>query len=86
MTANSTTDPAPAKIEVTYKVTVEKIIKNFPYRNRDYKEIGTGKDGEADYGYVYYDDNKTVNNTIYEQSLDSVDLPAIIKAVNGLED
>jgi len=85
MSAVDTQDQAPQKTETTYVITVTKVIQNFPFRNRDYKEIGKDEEGEPEYGYVYFDDNKKVEQAIYEQTVENVDMPAIIKAVNGME-
>jgi hypothetical protein len=90
MSATNTRDEQPAKTETVYKVTVTKIVRNFPFRNRDYKEIGTKENErthevEEDYGYVYFDDTKNVNTDIYEQEIEKIDLPEVIKAVNGMD-
>lgn len=89
MSAENTKDTVPAKVEVSYRVTVTKIVRNFPFRNRAYETIGTkvGDDGEEekDYGYVYFDDTKDVETPVYRQELDTVDLPNVIKAVNGMD-
>lgn len=90
MPAQNTTDDKPAKTEISYRVTVTKVIKNFPFRNREYKKIDTATDeygqDKDEYGYVYFDDSKNVEITVYEQRLESVDMPEIIKAVNGMDD
>lgn len=89
MSAENTKDPEPGKTEISYRVTVTKIIRNFPIRNRDYQKIGTKNDeyGEEkdEYGYVYFDDTKDVETSIYKQEVEEIDLPEVIKAVNGME-
>lgn len=84
MQVSDTTDSAPAKTEVTYKVTVTKIVKNFPFRNREYKKFSDDEDDD-NYGYVYFDDTKDINTTVYEQTIDEVDMPSVIKAVNKMD-
>lgn len=84
MPALDSHDEQPAKTETTYSVSVTKVVRNFPFRNREYKEVGKDENNETEYGYVYFDDSKKVETIVYEQELADISLPAIIKAVNGI--
>lgn len=86
MSATNTDDPKPGKTEIVYWVRVTKIIRNFPYRNKEYQKIGEDAEGEAEYAYVYFDDSKNIETDIYEQVVETVDMPLVIKAVNGMSD
>jgi hypothetical protein len=85
MSASNTKDDNPAANEVTYRVTVTKITTNVVFRDREYKEIGQKDDGESEYGYVYFDNIKDVVTNVYKQELEDIDMPAVIKAVNGMD-
>lgn len=85
MSATNTKDPEPGKTETVYRVRVTKIVRNFPFRNRDYQKIGEDAEGEAEYAYVYFDDSKDVETDVYEQTVEEVDMTEVIKAVNGME-
>jgi hypothetical protein len=82
-------DDKPMKTETIYKVLVIKVTKSFPYRDKSYevvnKIVDEHGDEKKDYGYVYYDDTKDVEDVIYRQELEEIDLPQIIKAVNNME-
>lgn len=85
MSATNTEDPKPYKTETIYRIRVTKIVRNFPFRNRDYQKISEDDQGEAEYAYVYFDDSKDVELDVYEQTVEYIDMAEVIKAVNGME-
>jgi hypothetical protein len=80
-----TTDSNPAQSVVTYRVTVTKVTTNVVFRDREYKKFSDDEEDEK-YGYVYFDNTKDVETVAYKQELDEIDLPEVIKAVNGMSD
>ena len=69
-----------------YRVLIEK-IQDVDYVSREYEKLadsGNKQDGGAVYGYVECPATKTETTEIYVQSLDEIDLPAIIKATNKM--
>jgi len=75
-------------IETTehFRVTITRTgLKH--YTDRDYKKIadsGNEKDGGAVYGYVEYPASEQEETKGYEQEMQSLDLAAVIKAVNKI--
>jgi C4-type Zn-finger protein len=89
MSADNTKDNEPGITETTYRITITKVVKNFPFRNKEYQKVGVDQDEEGEdktrYGYVYFDDTKDVETQVYRQEIDSIELPEIIKAVNRMD-
>lgn len=90
MSKEDNSDPAPATVEVAYQITITKIERNVPFRNKEYEKIGVKKDPDTgeekdEYGYVYFDDTKIVEGVLYKQELAQIQLPEIIKAANGMD-
>jgi len=90
MSAVDTNDPKDLPEVVEYQVIVKQIRRNVKVRSHEYKYLGTTTknkfgDAEKEYGYVYFDEFVTRESEIYNQRIDDVDLPAIIKAANRME-
>lgn len=68
-----------------YKITIEKIDKNVPFKNKEYKKIGVDADGEDDFDYVYFDDTRTETETVYEQIVEDLTMQDVIKVINGVK-
>ena len=69
-----------------YEVTIKR-IGQWVSRGKEYKKIadtGNEKDGGIVYGYVYSDSIEQGETLVLKQTLDTIDLPAVIKAINGL--
>lgn len=72
-----------------FKIEITKIEESVPYKSREWKRLRedetndpTGKN-EA-YGYVTEEGTKTVTTTVLEQTVDDLDMAAVIKAINKL--
>jgi hypothetical protein len=86
MPATNTHDDQVPKVETLYHVRITKVDRNVSFRDREYKKIGVNNDGEDEYGYVYFDNTKTVETDVYEQKVEDIDVTAVIKAVNGMDE
>lgn len=89
MSGVDTNDPKDLPEIVEYEVIVKRIRRNVKVRNHEYKDLGTTtKDSygneEKEYGYVYFDEFVTKENEIYNQRVDDIDLPQVIRAVNKM--
>ena len=69
---------------VFYKVTVEKIETDVPFRDKKYEIVGKDADGENVGDYVYFDSTKTVETGIFEQTVEELDMKKLVSVVNGL--
>jgi hypothetical protein len=70
-----------------YKITIEK-IETVKYMARDYEKIadtGNKQDNGPVYGYVEHPEERQATTTILEQTIETLDLPEVIKAVNQLK-
>lgn len=86
MATVDTNDPKEIPEVIEYQVTVKRIRKNVKVREHEYKDLGTkDANGEKEYGYVYFDGYATKEVEVYDQRVDEIDLPAVIKAVNKME-
>lgn len=86
MSSVDTNDPKELPEVVKYEITVKRITRNVKVRDSEYRDLGTkDKDGDTERGYVYFDKFVTKENEVYSQTVDDIDLPAVIKAVNGME-
>lgn len=74
-----------ADARVMYKVTIER-FSWVPATQREYVRVADtgGKDGGAQYGYVEKPGWEKLTRTLLVQETDTLDLSAVIKAVNGL--
>lgn len=66
-----------------YKIEIIKVTKDVPFKNKEYKVTGKDQVGEDTYEYVYFDDTKDVEETVYTQQVDDVDLVNVISAFNN---
>lgn len=81
-----TNDPKELEEVIEYQITVKRIRRNVKVRSHEYKDLGTkDADGEKEYGYVYFDEFVTKEAEVYDQRVEDIDLPAVIKAVNKME-
>lgn len=86
MSVIDTNDPKDLPEVIEYQVIVKRIRKNVKTRDHAYKNLGTkDENGEDEYGYVYFDKFVTTETEVYNQRVDKIDLPEVIKAVNGME-
>lgn len=69
---------------MSYKVTITKITNDVPFKNKAYEEIGKKSDGDPEYGYVYFDDTKTVTEDVFEQTVDELNIKAVVSVINGI--
>lgn len=67
---------------VFYKVTVEKVETDVPFKDKEYKY--TKEDDKDSAGYVYFDSTKTVETDIFEQTVEELDMKNLVSVVNGL--
>lgn len=68
-----------------YSITIKRIDKDVPFKNREYKVTRTDEDGEKIYNYVYFDDMKDVEQNVYAQIVENLSLKDVIDAVNKEE-
>lgn len=61
-----------------YKVTIEKIEKDVPFKDREWV---SGTD-EIEAHYEYYDSTHDVKTDIYEQVVDEIDIATIVRELN----
>lgn len=66
-----------------YKIQITEVKKDVPFRDKEYEVIGEDEDGKAEYGYVYSDSTKDVEQTVYTQQVEDLALTDVINAVNG---
>lgn len=69
-----------------YQITIEKVEKKEAV-GREYQKIadsGNERDGGPRYAYVEFPSQKVIETTILRQSVEELDLAAVIKAVNNL--
>lgn len=85
MAGVDTNDPKDLPEVVEYQITVKRIRKNVKVRDHEYKKIGQDANGKDEYGYVYFDTFATKEAEVYDQRVDELDLSAVIKAVNKLD-
>lgn len=86
MAGVDTNDPKEIPEVVEYQITVKRIRRNVKVRSHEYKKLGTqDASGEDEYGYVYFDEFVTKEAEVYDQRVEDIDLPAVIKAVNKME-
>lgn len=62
-----------------YRIVIEHIEKTI-VRAKEWKQPRD----DADWQYVYFDEEQSVVEKIFEQRLETIDLAAIIKAANAL--
>lgn len=69
-----------------YLVTISKIETDVPYTKRAWVKLvdEPDKNHKNIYGYVDSEAEKNVETKIYEQEVEKLDLPGVIKAVNGM--
>lgn len=65
-----------------YKVTVQKIDTDVPFKDKEYEKTGVDEDGKDTYGYVYFDSTKDVTTTLFEQTVDSLDMQSLVLNIN----
>ena len=70
-----------------YQVTITKIetVKSVDRSYEILADTGNERDNGRQYGYVEYPSEKSVDTKIYNQSVEDIDLQAVIKAVNNIE-
>jgi hypothetical protein len=69
-----------------YKITIQKIEKVHSTET-SYEKIadsGNERDGGSVYGYVEYPSEKNAETSVFNQTVDDLDLQAVIKAVNNI--
>ena len=69
---------------VEYTVIIKKTAKNVPFRDKEYEITGKDENGESTGGYVYFDSTRNETSDVFEQTVEDLDVQAVIKAVNGL--
>jgi hypothetical protein len=71
---------------MSYRITIEK-IETVPYDFREWQKIadsGNPKDGGPVYDYAGYPSTRQNTQKVYEQTVESMDLPGVIFAVNQM--
>jgi hypothetical protein len=71
--------------DVEYQVVVTRIEKDVPFKNQEYKQVAEKKNGDPEYGYVYFDDTRDVKVEIYDQTVEELDLAKLVSVVNNLD-
>jgi hypothetical protein len=71
-----------------YTVTITKVETDVPYTKRTWVKVVDVPDEKHEeiYRYVDSDAEKDIETKIYEQEVEDLDLPEVIKAVNGMSD
>jgi hypothetical protein len=69
---------------IEYTVTVTRIEKDVPFKDKEYKITGMKDDGENAYNYVYFDSFKDVSTKVYEQTVEDLEVSEIAKVVNSI--
>lgn len=67
-----------------YTVTITRRDLDVPFRDKEYQVINEQDNGKKIYDYVYSDSTHDVDTKIFDQTVDELDMTAVIKAVNGL--
>lgn len=65
-----------------YKIVITQIDENVPFKDKEYKSLGKDENGENQYQYTYFDSTKEVSTDIFDQTIEDLDLGAVIKAIN----
>lgn len=65
-----------------YRIEITKIDKDVPFRDREWKVVGKGDDGENKHEYIYFDNIRDVETQVYKQVVDDLHLVEVINAVN----
>lgn len=70
-----------------YKITITKINRDVPYTKRTWQQVVDEPDEKHPeiYRYVDSEAEKDVETQIFEQIATELDLPMVIKAVNGMK-
>jgi len=70
-----------------YKITIIKLDTKKVVEEEWEKIADTGNEGDNGhvYGYVEKNTERKIEETILEQTLDDIDIPKVIKALNNLE-
>lgn len=66
-----------------YKITITKITEQ-NFVKKDWKKFTDNTDVEEQYKYVETEVTEKLNTTILEQTVEDIDLPAVIKAINKI--
>lgn len=67
-----------------YKVLITRIEEKM-VPTRDYEQVGTKSDGEAEYGYVHGEKMDTVRTDIFEQTVEILDVESVVAVINNLK-
>lgn len=70
-----------------YTITITKTEIDVPYTKRSWVKVVDVPDDKHEEIYQYVDSEaeKDVVTQVYEQVVDEIDLPEVIKAVNGMD-
>lgn len=72
---------------MSYKITIEHNSNITQTTRGQYCVIGKDEDGESEYGYPpSYDEIVEKGITVYEQTVEELDVGSVIKAVNKMEE
>ncbi len=66
-----------------YKITITKIDER-TFLQKKWNKFTDNKDVEEQYKYVETEVTEKENTTILEQTVEDIDLPAVIKAINKI--
>jgi hypothetical protein len=71
---------------MSYTITIEHIEENVPFKDKEYKVTKKNEDGDDEYGYVYFDNTKTVITKVYEQTVDELAVSDVVAVINGAKE
>lgn len=64
-----------------YKVTVTKIEKDVPFKDKEYVVTGKDSKGANTYDYKYFDSTQDIDSVIYSQNVEELDLQKLVQVV-----
>lgn len=67
-----------------YRVTITRIDKNVPFKDKEYKRVGEDEDGEPKYDYVYFENVRDETTEIYEQTVEDLKVSDVVAIVNSI--
>ena len=66
---------------MSFHITIKEVTRE-QVKTREYAQIDTDENGEAEYGYVNNEKTEDVERVVYTQQVENLDIVNVINAVN----
>lgn len=67
-----------------YRVTITKIETDVPYKDKAWKQTKPSTEENTGFEYVYSDGVRDVSTQIFDQTVDELNMQAVVGVINGL--